>query len=321
MSVLILGGLGFLGRHIAETLTAAGRRVCTLSRGEVREGLPAEVEHLRADRDDAPAIRAALSGREWDVCIDTSGYTPRQVRATAECLQGRVQRYVYVSAVSVYGDPVRGPVTEEEPLLPPAAEDVVDVNGETYGPLKVACENIVRAIHGERSTVLRPQVVVGPRDPTVRYTFWLHRAAQQAPMLAPGDGTDHLQVIDVRDVARFVLRVVERDISGTFNLAGPRLTWAAFLETIGARNPVWVDAALLKAANLSFIELPLYRPHGAPRSSLMHVSSERALAAGLVLTAPSITAADTRRSMGAPDLSGTLTPEAEARLIAQAAQR
>jgi 2'-hydroxyisoflavone reductase len=247
--------------------------------------------------------------------VDVSGYTPRQVRASAELLCASVKRYVYVSAVSVYGDPDHRPVCEADPLLPPAAEDVTEVNGETYGALKVACENIVREIYGERCTVLRPQVVVGPHDPTARYAYWLQRAVRGGEMLAPGDGSDHVQVIDVRDLARFAVKVVEDDLRGEFNLAGPRLTWAAFMAVLGASNLVWVNTEILKSAGVTFNALPLYRPERGARSSLMDVNNDRAREAGLMLTAPVVTARDTRPFSTLADLGETLSATREAELI------
>ncbi|HEU4327529.1 MAG TPA: NAD-dependent epimerase/dehydratase family protein [Roseiflexaceae bacterium] len=321
MHILILGGTQFIGRHIAEELLAAGHRVTTLTRGRTPDALPAAVERLRGDRDAGADGLAALAGRSWDACVDVSGYTPRQVRPSAAALRDRVERYVFVSAVSVYGDPQERPVRESHPRLPPAAEDVTEIDGATYGPLKVACEDIVREIYGERCALLRPQVVAGPHDQSGRYTYWVQRAAQGGEMLAPGDGTDHVQVIDVRDVARFTRTVIERGLAGGFNLAGPRLTWAEFLNTLGAERPVWVPADILQAAGLTFVELPLYRPERGPRSSLMDVSSELAQAAGLSVTDPALTAADTRTWLQGQQLPPALPPEREAELIRQARAR
>ncbi|MGC4047283.1 MAG: hypothetical protein QM758_26080 [Armatimonas sp.] len=130
-------------------------------------------------------------------------------------------------------------------------------------------------------------MVVGPYDPSGRYTYWMQRARQGGEMLAPGDGSDYLQMIDARDMARFVVTVLEKNLSGIFNLAGPRFTWAAFLRLLGIENPVWVPADLL--VDLTFQELPLYRPNGGPLSSLMDISNERAQNAGLELTSPAST--------------------------------
>lgn len=321
MRVLILGGTQFLGRHIAETLLAAGHAVSVLNRGVSPDRLPPQVERLRGDRDEGPAGLQAVMGRTWDACVDVSGYTPRQVRGSAEALRANVKRYVFVSAVSVYGDPQDCPVRETHQRLPPAGEHVTEVNGETYGALKVACENIVQQVYGDRATCLRPQVIAGPHDPSERYTWWVQRSDQGGEMLAPGDGSDHLQVIDVRDVARFVATVIERDLDGTFNLAGPRFTWARFITMLAAQNIVWVDATTLLAAELSFNELPLFRPERGPRSGLMHVNSDHAQAAGLRLTEPEVTLRDVRESFRGHRPITALSPRREAALIAAARQR
>ena len=320
MHVLVLGGTRFVGRHIVKALLAAGHAVSTFNRGTSPDSLPAGVEGLRGDRDAGVAGLQALATRTWDACVDVCGYTPTQVRPSAELLAGRVNRYVFVSAVSVYGDPRSGPVSEAQPRQPPAGEDVTDVTSDTYGPLKVACENIVEQIYGPRCTLLRPQIVAGPHDPYDRFSYWVRRTAQPGPMLAPGDGSDPLQVIDARDVARFAVTVIEQNLSGSFNLSGSRPTWAEFLEMLGAQDLVWVPARILQTAGITEQQLPLFRPDGGPRSSLMHVSHAKATAAGLTLTPLEITARDTREWLQHHDLSPALTLEQEAKLLQLARQ-
>jgi 2'-hydroxyisoflavone reductase len=315
MRVLILGGTQFVGRHIVETLLTAGHMVSTLTRGKSLDELPVEVERLRGDRNEGALGLESLKGRSWDVCVDVSGYTPRQVRPSAEMLRASVNRYVFVSAVSVYGDPEHRPVRETHPRMPPASEDVTEVNGETYGTLKVTCEDIVQQVYADRCTLLRPQVVVGPHDPSGRYSYWVQRAMQGGEMLAPGDGSDHLQVIDVRDLARFARTVIENDLGGAFNLAGSRLTWAEFMKVLGAENIAWVAAEIIKSAGLTFRELPLFRPEGGARSSLMDVSNERARAAGLTLTDPEVTVRDMQAWILGRNLTPALSPERETELI------
>lgn len=320
MNVLVLGGTQFVGRHIVETLLHTGHSITLFNRGRTADELPASVERLRGDRDEGSAGLASLTGRNWDVCVDVSGYTARQVRASTDKLRGNVGRYVYVSAVSVYGDPVRGPVDETCPRSSPADENVVEIDSETYGPLKVTCENIVEEIFSERCTLLRPQVVAGPNDPFDRFSYWVRRATQGGEMLAPGDGSDYVQVIDAGDVAWFTRTVCEEGLDGSFNLAGPRMTWADFMTILGARDPVWVPQEIIAAAGVTEFELPLYRPAGGPRSSLMHVSNDRAVAAGLALTDPSVTVSNVRdwlRDGGSPDESPALSPEREAELISR----
>lgn len=320
MRVLILGGTQFIGRQMVETLVSAGHMVSILTRGLSRDELPAPVERLRGDRDQGALGLAALAGRSWDVCVDVSGYTPRQVRPSAERLRKSVKRYVFVSAVSVYGDPSRRPVRETHPRMPPASEEVTEVTAETYGALKVACEGIVQEIYGQRCTLLRPQIVVGPHDPRGRYSHWVQRVLRGGDMLAPGDGSDHVQFIDVRDLARFGRTVIENDLGGAFNLAGPRLAWAEFMKVLGAENIVWVATEIIRAAGLTEFELPLFRAEYGPRSGLMEVSNERARAAGLTLTDPAVTAGDMRAWILARDRPPAPWLEKEAELIRIACQ-
>lgn len=292
-----------------------------LNRGITADALPARIERLRGDRDLGEVGLRAPGGRTWDACIDASGYTPRQVLASAELQRDRVRRYVFISAVSVYGDPAERPVRETQPRMPLAAHDVSEVDGQTYGPLKVACEDIVAAFYGERSTALRPQIVVGPHDWIGRYAYWVQRATQGGTMLAPGDGSDDVQVVDARDLARFAVRVIEHGLGGAFNLAGPRMTWADFIALLGATDVCWVPAATLASAGLDFAEVPLYRPERGPRSSLMHVGNDRARAAGLTLTAPAITLAQTRAALAPTTPAPGLSREREAALIAASIAR
>jgi 2'-hydroxyisoflavone reductase len=319
VKILVLGGTQFVGRHIVEELVAAGHQVSIFTRGQTPDVLPPIVERIHGDRDDGPEGLRTLSGHSWDVCIDVSGYTARHVRSSAEKLRSVIGHYVYVSAVSVYGDPKHGPVDETHPRLFPADESENEVTGETYGPLKVRCENIVQELYGDKSTVLRPQVVAGAFDPYDRFSYWVRRASQGGEMLAPGDGTDFVQVVDVRDVAQFTRKVCENGLPGSFNLAGIRTTWKAFLATLGAQNLTWVPASFLKAEGLDFRELPLFRPNGGPRSGLMHVSNERAVQAGLSIRAIADTAHHVRTWLQTdPHLTPALSLTKEAALLAKA---
>jgi 2'-hydroxyisoflavone reductase len=318
MQILVLGGTQFIGRHIVEALIEGGHEVSVFTRGRTPDALPPVVERLHGDRNDGIGGLATLTDRSWQACVDVSGYTPRQVRASAEALASRVGQYLFVSTVSVYEDTQDVPVLESHPLLPEAAEDVTEITGETYGPLKVTCERIVRTLFPDRCTIIRPQIVAGPWDPTGRHTYWVQRAAERDEMLAPGDGRDYLQVVDARDIARFVRHVLEEQTVGVFNMAGPRLTWAAFMDKIGAVHPVWVGADIIDAAGLTFVEMPLFRPNGSSRSGLMHVNHERATAAGFTVTDVQTTIDDVRAWLKDHPVKRALTPDLEATLIARA---
>lgn len=318
MNVIVLGGTQFIGRHIVEELIARGDEVAMLTRGKTRDELPSRVERLRGDRNDGADGLGALGRRRWDACVDVSGYTPRQVRASAEHLAGLVSRYVFVSTVSVYADSDVAPIVESHHRWPPAGEEVTDVTPTTYGPLKVTCEDIVDEAYGARSVILRPQIVAGAHDPTGRYPYWVQRAGQGGQMLAPGDGSDFLQVIDVRDLARFTRTALVSGLSGAFNLAGPRITWAEFMRLLGVERPAWTDARTLRDGGVTFAELPLYIPNGGPRSNLMHVSCERARAAGLELSDPADTVRSVREWLRGTSVKPALAPERERELLGRA---
>ncbi|HSY16909.1 MAG TPA: NAD-dependent epimerase/dehydratase family protein [Candidatus Acidoferrales bacterium] len=315
MKILILGGTRFIGRHIVETLLEAGHKVSILTRGKTRDELPRQVERLEGDRDAGAEGLKALAGRRWDACVDVSGYTPRQVRPSAERLRERVRRYVFISTASVYGDTQERPVREDCPRMEPISEEVTEVNGETYGRLKVTCEDLVQKIYGERCALLRPQIVVGPHDPTGRYPYWVRRAGQGGEMLAPGDGGDHVQVIDVRDLAWFVVSAIERDLGGAFNVAGPRFTWAKFIKMLGAKNVVWVPTEVILAAGIAQFELPIFRPERGQYSALMDLSNDKAQAAGLMLTAAEETIQDVRKAIAGWAEPPLFSREREAELI------
>lgn len=318
MKVLVLGGTWFVGRHIVDALCRAGHAVTVFNRGRSPLALPAQVERLRGDRDLGAAGLDALRGRAWDACVDCSGYTATHVRPSAELLRDAVSHYVYLSAVSVYGDPPHGPVTEAQPCVTPAGEDVVDVDRVTYGPLKVTCERIVEQVFGPRCALLRPQIVAGPFDPVDRLSYWVRRAGEAGPMLAPGDGSDHVQFVDALDCARFVRLVCEHELAGAFNVAGPRIAWREFIGLLGARSVAWVPATAIAAAGLTEFELPLYRPEGGRRAGLMHVASDRARHAGLTASDLRDTIERVRRWLPQCTLPPALSREREAALIAAA---
>ena len=316
MNVLVLGGTRFIGRHIVEALCAAGHAVTVFTRGQSPDELPVAVERLHGDRSAGDTGLAALSGRRWDACIDVSGYTPLQVRASAERLRTVVGRYVFISTVSVYASLSETPIVESHALHAEADESVTQVTNDTYGPLKVTCERILRDTYGDRVTILRPQIVAGPFDPTGRHTYWVQRATGAGEVLVPGDGTDHLQVIDGRDLARFAVITVERGTRGIFNLAGPRITWSTFVQALGIASPVWVSRETIDAAGLTFADLPLYVPDGSASAGVMSVGHAAATAAGLTHTDVAVTIADTRAWLRVAPMTPVLTADREADVIA-----
>ena len=241
MRLLVLGGTKFLGRHAVEHALAQGHEVTTFSRGTTIDG----AESLHGDRDgDLDALR----GSEWDGVVDTSGYVPRVVRQSAELLRGAVQRYVFVSSISVYAEP------EDEP-------DSEDVQ-QHYGALKRACERVVEEVYGDRSTRVRAGLIVGPHDPTDRFTYWPRRIAAGGDVLAPADPEQPVQVIDVRDLAGRLVELALHGPGAMFDLTGPLLTFGELVARMPwEANLVRMDPQqVLDAGVQPWVELPLWLP-------------------------------------------------------------
>ena len=285
MKLLILGGTRFLGRHLAELALARGHTLTLLHRGRSAPGLFAQAEHRIADRD---GDLAALASGHWDAAIDTSAYFPRQVRSMVAALDGRVGHYQLVSSISVYAA-FAGPGTAEEaPLITLPDPEVQQVTGATYGGLKALCEEAALAGLPGRCLVSRPGLIVGPHDPTGRFTWWVKRLQQGGEVLAPGDPKTPVQFIDARDAAAWMLLQAERGHTGVFNLNGPDtpLDMGGLLTTAQATlNPTatltWVDEDFVLAQGVApWSDLPVWLPQA---SAAMHqVDVTRARACGLV---------------------------------------
>ncbi len=219
MRLLVLGGTKLVGRDLAAAALAAGHEVTLFHRGVTGLDVHPEAEHLLGDRDGG---LDPLTGRTWDACVDVSGYEPRLVRASAEVLAGSVERFVYVSTISVYAS-LATPVDELAPLADlPHGVDPDDFAWERYGPLKALGERAATGVFGARATVVRPGYVVGPHDHTGRFTWWVRRAARGGRMPVPASINERAQFIDGRDLGAFLLRAAEEGLPGTYNATGPR---------------------------------------------------------------------------------------------------
>jgi 2'-hydroxyisoflavone reductase len=252
--ILILGGTGFLGPKTIDAALARGHSVTIFNRGkrEKLQPLTQKVEHLYGNRDPklpadeanpegSPVGLAQLEGKQWDVVIDNSGYFPRLVEASAKLLAPSAERYIFISSISAYADnPAAGgdETTKLAELADPAVEKMGDAF-ENYGGLKVLCERAVTAAFGaERSAIVRPGYIVGPGDPTDRFTYWPARIAEGGEVLAPGSPDDPLQWIDVRDLAEWLVTLAERGTAGSFNAVGPEAPgrWGTVLDTCVAAS-------------------------------------------------------------------------------------
>jgi 2'-hydroxyisoflavone reductase len=218
--LLVLGGTRFLGRHVAEQALERGWAVTLLHRGLTGAGLLLQAEHLQADRD---ADLSVLGGRRFDAVIDTCAYRPRQVAAALtamKALAGPIHQYQLVSSISVYAPAPQG-ADEDSPRVTLADPDTEVVDGSTYGGLKALCEDVLTAALPQQACVVRPGLIVGPHDPTGRFTWWVRRMRRGGTVLAPGDGLSPVQCIDVRDLAAFMLDRAQAGGRGCFNATGP----------------------------------------------------------------------------------------------------
>lgn len=334
--LLFLGGTGFLGPHTVQYALARGHKVTLFNRGKRNEALFPELEELRGDRDPKvgdglKAIEQAIAaGRKWDAVIDTSGYVPRHVAASAELLKPAAKHYVFVSSISAYADAKPSGIKENAAVATasdPATEDV----GANYGALKALCEQAAEKAFPGHTTNVRPGYIVGPKDTSNRFAYWPARAAKGGKMLAP-PRADPIQVIDVRDLAEFLVHCVENETMGVFNAVGPGrvLTMGELLdasnEVTGKKAEfVNVDGEFLAAQQAD--GLPIWTRPGSEFGGFGAVSYEKAVAAGLKFRPLVDTVRATwewwhgiadaaKAQMWQTEGTGRLTPEREAEVIA-----
>jgi 2'-hydroxyisoflavone reductase len=279
MRVLVLGGTQFLGRHVVDAALERGHDVTLFNRGRTRPELFAPaVEGLRGDRD---GDLSALDGRSFDAVVDTSGYVPRVVRRTLDAL-GDVGHYTFVSSVSVYAD-LSIPPTESSAVR--ELEQPTEEWREAYGELKADCEDVVRT-RFPAAFIPRPGLIVGPWDPTGRFTYWPERIAAGGQILAPAPPDASAQVIDARDLAAWILHAATSGLSGTYNAADHATTRAALFETCvevsdSDAELVWVDGDFLAANDVAeWMELPLWL-HDEEHRGMLSIEPGAAFASGL----------------------------------------
>jgi 2'-hydroxyisoflavone reductase len=316
VKLLLLGGPRFLGRAIADTALDRGHELTFFNRGTTNPHLYPDAEHLVGDR---AGDLSVLEGRDWEAVVDTSGYLPRDVHASAEALAGS-GFYCFVSSVSVYADFSR-PVDEESPVAQLGDRPDDEITEETYGPLKALCEDAVRDAFGERTSVVRPGLIVGPHDPTGRFTYWPHRIARGGEVLAPAPPDAPTQLVDVRDLADWILSLCERRVGGVFNATHPGVSWRELLEACSAvtgadATITWVDHGFLVEQEVGqWMELPLWIDGSDPEAAYFdRVDVGRALGAGLTFRPLAETVRGALEDAETTDAAG-LAPEREAELL------
>jgi nucleoside-diphosphate-sugar epimerase len=333
LRILILGGTGFTGPYQVRYALSRGHKVTTFNRGKTHPGeLPKEVEQLIGDRN---GQLDALKGRKWDVAIDNPTTLPVWVRDAAEILKGNVERYVFISTISVYADTSKG-VHETAPLAKYEGADpyketleAMKASGyKTYGPLKALSEKEAENWFPGKTLIIRPGLIVGPRDETDRFTYWPVRIDRGGEVLAPGAQTDAVQFIDARDLAEWTIRMVENRETGIYNATGPAkpLVIGEMLDQIkGSLNSkatfAWVPADFLEKQKVeAWSDMPVWT--GEERG-MAQTNITRALAKGLTFRPLAETARDTlawfksqpqdRQSK----LRAGLSPDREAEVLAQ----
>jgi 2'-hydroxyisoflavone reductase len=301
MRILVIGGSSFVGRAIVAAALERGHELTLFNRGQTDPGAFPQAEHLTGDRNDS---LAELDGRSWDATIDVCAYVPAQVRRLLTALGDGAGHYTFVSTISVYGqDVAESGFDETAGLLEPAWDD--ELTMDKYGELKVACEQVAAELAGERLLVIRPGYVIGPHDPTHRFTYWVERVAEgRSPMAGP-DADQPLQAVDARDLAAFVVAQVEAGTVGAFHVTAPEPapTFAEVLTTIASALDVplpdvrWVGAK---------DELPLAAPPDWwPK---MRASLAKARAAGFTWRPLAETVRDTYDWVSKARADGTYTP-------------
>ncbi len=283
MKILILGGTKFLGRHLTEIALKAGHEVTLFNRGTTNPNLFPDAEHLHGDRD---GNLEALKGRKWDVAVDPSGYVPRIVKASAELLADQVEHYTFISSISVYSEPIAPNLDESGPVIT-LDDETTEAVMENYGGLKVLCERAAEAAMPGRVLQVRSGLIVGPHDPSDRFTYWPVRVAIGGEVLAPGTPDQAVQYIDARDQAAWILKMAEARKAGTYNVTGPA-SRATLGELLAACQQVadnvatltWVpDDFLIEHDVGPWMELPLWLPEAY--NALQMVNIDKALADGL----------------------------------------
>lgn len=297
-TLLILGGTAFLGPELVEAAQAKGWTITLFNRGKTNPHLFPDLEKLHGDRN---GDLKSLEGRKWDAVIDTSGYVPRHVHDSAALLANATKQYVFISTISVYDESLKPGGDETATLGKIENEKEEKVTGASYGPLKALCEQAAEKAMPGRVTVIRPGLIVGPGDPTDRFSYWPVRLDRGGEAIAPGKPSDPVQVIDVRDLAEWTIRMVEAGHMGIYNAVGPKekLGVGAMLEACrkASATPatlVWIDSKFLEEQKVSpWGDMPVWIPPEGEGSGMSQVSIARALGKGLTFRNIETTAKDT----------------------------
>jgi 2'-hydroxyisoflavone reductase len=328
LRILLLGGTGFIGPHLVKRIVDRGHTLTLFNRGRSEPGMHAELfPALETRVGDRGGDLTSLETGNWDAVIDNSGYTPDEVGATARLLAGRVGQYIFTSTRGVYAGFTSEVMDEDAPV---GIAGVPDTEWTGYGPLKALAERDVWASFPEGTSIVRPPIITGPGDNTDRFTFWYDRVDRGGEVMAPGDPSDPIQYVDVRDLADFVVKMAEERILGVYNVTGPAapLSTAEFLHGLRGTtgNPVrftWVPWGFLEEHGIrGGAQIAAWRAPTGANLNYGRVSNARALAAGMTFRPLAETAVDTlawfreRVASGGAALRSGYAAEREAEVLA-----
>ncbi|MGI9166837.1 MAG: NAD-dependent epimerase/dehydratase family protein [Pyrinomonadaceae bacterium] len=343
MKLLILGGTRFVGRHLVAAALARGHGITLFNRGRHRGKHPSaaltSVETIYGDRN---SDLAKLQGRSWNAVVDACGYLPRTVRASVEILSHSVDRYIFISSLSVYADVSVVGIDETAPIATLTSDQLDQANeidsagqtsavtyGKMYGGLKALCEQAAEEVLPNRVLIIRPGLIIGPFDYTDRFTYWVVRVARGGEVLAPGRPERHVQFIDVRDLAEWTVRMIERKETGVYNVNSlpNNMTMERVLEEckmVSASNAsvTWVDDNFLLQEKVApWSEMPLWMPEeGAPHlKGFMFINCNKAVGSGLSFRHLNVTIKDTltwhETNRLNEELEAGIDPDKEQRLL------
>jgi 2'-hydroxyisoflavone reductase len=326
LRILIIGGSVFLGRHLVNALLTHGHDVTLFNRGLQNPELFPNVQKLHGDRD---RDLSPLKGKTWDAVVDTCGYYPKQVLQTAKILRSSAPRYIYVSSVNQYRDFKIQDVCESYPSAKSSWVNLIrnpQLTEKNYGHLKAGCEEVVRRVYGKNSLIIRPGYIVGPYDQSYRFIYWIRRVAAAGTMLVPGHPEQVWQIIDVRDLAEWIVRMLELGVGGTFNVVGPEkpITIASLINTFASvlgvdAFPVWVDISFLQnvSGGARWIDLAHWSNLAPTMAHLYTIDNARAVSAGLLFRPIAATSKDVLSwlALRPPQEAYDLAPERENELL------
>jgi len=325
MRILIIGGTRFLGRHLVESALARRHEVTLFNRGQTNPNLFPQLETIIGDREKDVN---SLKDRIWDAVIDVAGYLPRIVRLSAEALEPNVSRSVFISSISVYENLRKIGIDESYPVGKITKETAEEITGETYGPLKALCEQVMQEIYGERALIIRPGLIVGPHDPTDRFTYWPVRVARGGDVLAPQKPEALTQIIDVRDLSDFIIKLIEDSAWGVYNVTGPdyELTMGKLLKVSrqvsgSDANFKWASVDFLNQNKVeAWSDMPAWVPDDEEGLGAARIDIFKAIRAGLKFRPLEETVRDTlewAKTLPADHEWGAgLTAEREAEVLA-----